>query len=71
MAIDLGLIVSNNGIHFREPLPDHKVIASGAEGEWDSIALLQGHAFVNVGDGMRGSLRSLLLSCKNNQLGEN
>jgi hypothetical protein len=50
VAIDLGLIVSNNGIHFREPLPDHKVIARGAEGEWDSIALLQGHAFVNVGD---------------------
>lgn len=50
VAIDLGLIVSNNGIHFREPVPDHKVIARGREGEWDSIALLQGHAFVNVGD---------------------
>ncbi|MBI5397552.1 MAG: hypothetical protein HZA91_19825 [Verrucomicrobia bacterium] len=48
--IDLGLIVSNDGIHFREPVPDHKVIAHGAEGEWDSIALLQGHAFANVGD---------------------
>ncbi len=50
VAIDLGLIVSNNGIHFREPVPDHKVIARGAEGEWDSIALLQGHAFANVGE---------------------
>jgi hypothetical protein len=50
VAIDLGLIVSNDGIHFREPVPDHKVIARGSEGEWDSIALLQGHAFVNVGD---------------------
>ncbi|MBI3878969.1 MAG: hypothetical protein HY301_02770 [Verrucomicrobia bacterium] len=48
--IDLGLIVSNDGIHFREPVPDHKVIAHGAEGEWDGIALLQGHAFANVGD---------------------
>ncbi|HEY6167592.1 MAG TPA: hypothetical protein VI454_06105, partial [Verrucomicrobiae bacterium] len=48
--IDLGLIVSNDGVHFREPVPDHKVIAHGAEGEWDSIALLQGHAFANVGD---------------------
>lgn len=50
VAIDLGLIVSNDGIHFREPVPDHKVIARGAADEWDSIALLQGHAFVNVGD---------------------
>ena len=48
--IDLGLILSNDGIHFREPVPDFKVIARGAEGEWDSVALLQGHAFVNMGD---------------------
>ena len=48
--IDLGLIVSNDGIHFREPVPDFKVIARGKEGQWDSTALLQGHALVNVGD---------------------
>ncbi len=47
--IDLGLIVSNDGIHFREPVPDFKVIPHGEEGEWDDVALLQGHAFVNVG----------------------
>ncbi len=48
--IDLGLIVSNDGIHFREPVPGFKIIARGKEGEWDDIALLQGHAFVNEGD---------------------
>jgi hypothetical protein len=48
--IDLGLIVSNDGIKFREPVPDFKVIARGQPGEWDDIALLQGHAFANVGD---------------------
>jgi hypothetical protein len=48
--IDLGLVVSNDGIHFREPAPDFKVIPRGPEGGWDSIALLQGHAFANVGD---------------------
>ena len=48
--IDLGLIVSNDGIHFREPVPDFKIIARGKDGEWDGTALLQGHAFVNVGD---------------------
>ena len=50
MRIDLGLIVSNDGVHFREPVPGFRVIARGAEGEWDSISLLQGHAFANVGD---------------------
>jgi hypothetical protein len=48
--IDLGLIVSNDGIHFREPVPDFQVISRGKEGEWDDVALLQGHAFVNDGD---------------------
>jgi hypothetical protein len=48
--IDLGLIVSHDGIHFREPVPDFKTIARGAEGAWDSICLLQGHAFANVGE---------------------
>ena len=47
---DLGLIVSNDGIHFREPTPDFKVIARGKVGAWDDTALLQGHAFVNVGE---------------------
>jgi hypothetical protein len=48
--IDLGLIVGNDGIHFREPVPDFKVISRGKDGEWDDVALLQGHAFVNEGD---------------------
>ncbi len=48
--VDLGLIVSNDGIHFREPVPGFKVIARGGEGAWDDTALLQGHAFVNDGD---------------------
>lgn len=48
--IDLGLVVSNDGIHFREPVSDFKVIPRGNEGQWDSIALTQGHAFANVGD---------------------
>ena len=48
--IDMGLIVSDDGIHYREPVPGFKVIARGQPGEWDNTALLQGHAFVNVGD---------------------
>ncbi len=48
--VDLGFIVSNDGVHFREPVPDFKTIARGREGEWDNISLLQAHAFANVGE---------------------
>ncbi len=48
--INLGLVISNDGIHFREPIPNFKVISRGAPGTWDSVALLQGNAFVNEGD---------------------
>jgi hypothetical protein len=50
LKIDLGLSISNDGVRFREPIPNFKVLEHGRDGEWDSIALLQGHAFVNVGD---------------------
>lgn len=50
MRLDLGLVVSNDGIHFREPVADFKIIPRGQEGkDWDCFSLLQGHAFVNVG----------------------
>ena len=48
--IDLGLVVSDDGIDFREPVPDFKAIPRGDEGDWDSLALVQGHAFANVRD---------------------
>jgi hypothetical protein len=50
VRVDLGLLVSNDGLHFREPVPGHRIIPRGAAGEWDHIALLQGHAFVNEGE---------------------
>lgn len=48
--IYLGFIMSNDGIQWREPVPDFKTIPRGKDGEWDSIALLQAHAFANVGE---------------------
>ncbi len=48
--IDLGLIVSNDGLHFREPLPNFVLVPRGQEDQWDSLALTQGHAFENVND---------------------
>lgn len=50
VRIDLGLVVSNDGLHFREPVPDFAVVPRGGHGEWDSAALVQGHAFANMGE---------------------
>lgn len=50
VTAELGLLISNDGVHYREPVAGHRIIPRGAEGEWDSIALLQGHAFVNEGE---------------------
>jgi hypothetical protein len=48
--IDLGLLISNDGIHFREPVPDFTFLPRGDPGSWDSQALLQGNGFENVND---------------------
>jgi hypothetical protein len=60
--MDLGLIVSNDAIHFREPIPDFKIIPCGGVEERDWTApmtwrahtaeprLMQGQGFENVGD---------------------
>lgn len=50
LRIDLGLAISNDGVHFREPIPGFKLLEHGNISEWDAIALLQGHAFVNRGE---------------------
>jgi hypothetical protein len=50
VRVDLGLVISNDGVHYREPVPSFKMIPRGNEGDWDDIAILQGHAFVNEGD---------------------
>jgi len=49
-TIDLGLHISNNGIHFREPIRDYVLIKAGDAGEWDFGGLLQGQGFAHVGD---------------------
>ncbi|HSI64071.1 MAG TPA: hypothetical protein VLE43_13170, partial [Candidatus Saccharimonadia bacterium] len=51
MRMSLGMVVSNDGVKFREPVTDFAMIPRGVEGkDWDCISLLQGHAFANVGD---------------------
>lgn len=50
ITMDLGFIINNDGIYFREPIPDFPMIARGCESEWDAGSLMQGHAFANIGD---------------------
>lgn len=59
VAVDLGLVVSNNGLHFREPAPGYSFLKRDQEQGWDreasaedgeNILLVQGNAFVNVND---------------------
>ena len=48
---DLGFLVSNDGLHFREPIPDFVFVPLGEDGrDWDEAGLAQGQGFENVGD---------------------
>jgi hypothetical protein len=46
----LGFLISNDGVHFREPRPDFAMIAAGGDGDWDRHGLLHGQGFANVGE---------------------
>lgn len=48
--MDLGLLVSDDGIHFREPVADFPFIPAGRDGEWDQRGLIHGQGYVNVGE---------------------
>ncbi|MEZ6089261.1 MAG: hypothetical protein R3C05_14760 [Pirellulaceae bacterium] len=50
VTIDLGLVLSNDGLNFREPQQEWTFLERGAKGEWDAGGLLQGQGFENVGD---------------------
>ena len=57
VSIDLGLVMSNDAMHFREPIPDFKIVSAyeifttdSSEGTFPAPALEQGQAFENVGD---------------------
>lgn len=50
LTIDLGFVVSNDGLKFREPAHEHIFLKRGEDGDWDQGGLLQGQGFENVGD---------------------
>lgn len=50
LTIDLGFVVSNDGIQFREPIEEWVFLERGEDGAWDQGGLLQGQGFENVGE---------------------
>jgi hypothetical protein len=49
VTVDLGFVISNDGLQFREPLHEWTFLERGPDGEWDQGGLLQGQGFENVG----------------------
>ena len=50
VTVDMGLVISNDGLAFREPTNDPAFIPRGEDGTWDQGGLMQGQGFENVGD---------------------
>ena len=48
LKLDLGLVVSNDAIHYREPVQNFIMVPPGADNEWDAKAILQSQAFCNT-----------------------
>lgn len=50
VRVDLGFVISNDGLNFREPKHEWTFLERGRDGEWDQGGLLQGQGFENIGD---------------------
>lgn len=50
ITVDLGFVVSNDGLRFREPAHEWTFLERGADGAWDQGGVLQGQGFENIGE---------------------
>ena len=58
VEMDLGLVVSNDALHYREPIPDFRIVEAGEDDfehlptpfNFKHAGLVQGQGFENVGD---------------------
>jgi hypothetical protein len=50
IAVDLGFVMSNDGLHFREPVEERVFLKRGEDGAWDQGGVIQGQGFENIGD---------------------
>lgn len=49
-SVDIGLLTSPDALHFKEPIPDFKIVPSFEEVDRAEPRLTQGQAFENIGD---------------------
>jgi hypothetical protein len=50
VVVDIGLLTSHDALHFKEPVPDFKIIPSFEEDDRAEPRLTQGEGFQNTGD---------------------
>lgn len=50
VSVDLGFVMSNDGLHFREPAHEWTIIKRGDDGQWDQGGVIQGQGFENIGE---------------------
>ncbi len=50
VTVDLGFVMSNDGLSFREPKHEWTFLKRGEDGQWDQGGLLQGQGFENIGE---------------------
>ena len=48
ITVDLGFVVSNDGLNFREPAHEWTFLKRGDDGAWDQGGVLQGQGFENI-----------------------
>ena len=48
VRVDLGFVLSNDGLHFREPENEWTFLKCGKDGAWDQGGVLQGQGFENI-----------------------
>jgi hypothetical protein len=49
-SVDIGLLTSSDALHFKEPIPDFKIVPSAEESDRAEQRLTQGQAYLNIGD---------------------
>ncbi len=50
VSVDLGFVMSNDGLNFREPQHEWTFLKRGDDGQWDQGGLIQGQGFENIGE---------------------
>ena len=50
VSMDLGLVISQDALHFREPVPDFRIVSAAEERDGARPALMQGQGVENVGE---------------------